>query len=60
MFLGDCCLVGLLSRRVFCKIMDMPVIVATITAVASVFVAILTFWFTKQKEREAEVRKQKT
>lgn len=39
--------------------MDMPIIVATISAVASIFAATLTFWFTKHKERETEVRKQK-
>jgi len=39
--------------------MDMTIIVAIISAVASVIAAALTFWFTKLKEREAEVRKQK-
>jgi hypothetical protein len=39
--------------------MDMPILVAIISAVTSVLAAVLTFWFTKLKEREAEVRKQK-
>ena len=39
--------------------MNVPIIAAILTAVASVFVAALTFWLTKHKEREADVRKQK-
>lgn len=39
--------------------MDTPIIVAIITAGVSVIVAFCTFWFTKSKEREAEVRKLK-
>ncbi|MGZ5056604.1 MAG: hypothetical protein ACXWAT_16895 [Methylobacter sp.] len=39
--------------------MNISIIVAILTAVASIFVAALTFWLTKHKEREAEVRKQK-
>jgi hypothetical protein len=39
--------------------MDTSIIVASISASASICVAAITFWLTKRKEREAEVRKQK-
>jgi hypothetical protein len=39
--------------------MDAPVIVAIITAATGIFASALTFFLTKQKEREAEWRKQK-
>lgn len=39
--------------------MDTPILVAVISAAASVTVAAVTFFFTKRKEREAEWRKQK-
>jgi hypothetical protein len=39
--------------------MDTPILVAVISASASIAVAALTFFFTKRKERQAEWRKQK-
>lgn len=39
--------------------MDTPILVAVITAAASLAVAAVTFFLTKRKEREAEWRKQK-
>lgn len=39
--------------------METSVFVAITSALASICVASLSFWLTKQKEREAEVRKQK-
>lgn len=39
--------------------MDAPVLVAVISAAASLFASALTFFLTKKKEREAEWRKQK-
>lgn len=39
--------------------MDVAIIVAVISAAASVVVSALSFFFTKQKEREAEWRRQK-
>ena len=39
--------------------MDTPILVAVISAAASLTVAAITFFLTKQKEREAEWRKQK-
>lgn len=39
--------------------MDTPILVAVISAAASIAVAAVTFFFTKRKEREAEWRKQK-
>lgn len=39
--------------------MDVPVLVAVISAAASIAVAAVTFFLTKRKEREAEWRKQK-
>jgi hypothetical protein len=40
-------------------IMDTPILVAIISAAASLAVAAITFFLTKRKEREAEWRKQK-
>lgn len=39
--------------------MDTPILVAVISAAASIAVAAVTFFLTKRKEREAEWRKQK-
>ena len=39
--------------------MDTPILVAVISAAASLAVAAITFFLTKRKEREAEWRKQK-
>lgn len=39
--------------------MDTPILVAVISAAASLAVAAITFYLTKRKEREAEWRKQK-
>jgi type II secretory pathway pseudopilin PulG len=39
--------------------MDTPVVVAIISAAASLAIAAITFFLTKRKEREAEWRKQK-
>ncbi len=39
--------------------MSISIIAAILTAVTSVFVAALTFWLTKYKEREVDIRKQK-
>jgi len=39
--------------------MDTPILVAVISAAASITIAAITFFLTKSKEREAEWRKQK-
>lgn len=39
--------------------MDTPIVVALISASASLAVAVITFFYTKRKEREVEWRKQK-
>ena len=39
--------------------MNNPLVISLISASGSIFVAALSYWFTKQRERDAEWRKQK-